>query len=187
MEELALHILDLVQNSLAAGATEVVIEIEEDSAGGSLVITITDNGCGMDQEFVRRVLDPFTTTRTTRRVGLGLSLLAMAARQAGGDVQIASEKGKGTCVTATFRLQHWDCPPLGDVPATLVTVLAGAPRLNLTYRHTVDGRAFTFRTSEIQRELGEIPINNPKVLTFLKRHLQEALESLHGGGGDDDA
>ncbi|MDK2784343.1 MAG: hypothetical protein PWQ41_668 [Bacillota bacterium] len=185
MEELALHILDLVQNALAAGATEVVIEIKEDTAGDRLVITITDNGCGMDQEFVRRVLDPFTTTRTTRRVGLGLSLLAMAARQAGGDLQVASEKGKGTTVTATFRLQHWDRPPLGDVPATLVTVLAGAPKLDLTYRHTVDGRTFTFRAWEVQRELGGVPINDPKVLTFLKRYLEEELTSLHGGGGDD--
>lgn len=187
MEELALHILDLVQNSLAAGATEVVIEIKEDAAGDSLVITVTDNGSGMDQEFVRRVLDPFTTTRATRRVGLGLSLLAMAARQTGGDVQVSSEKGKGTTVTATFGLQHWDRPPLGDLPATLVTVLAGAPKLDLTYRHTVDGRTFTFRSREIKNRLGEVPINDPKVLTFLRRYLQEALTSLHGGGGDDDA
>ncbi|MDI3538242.1 MAG: hypothetical protein PWP12_756 [Bacillota bacterium] len=187
MEELALHILDLVQNSLAAGATEVVIEIKEDAAGDLLIITIKDNGSGMDQEFVRRVLDPFTTTRTTRRVGLGLSLLAMAARQAGGDVQISSEKGKGTTVTATFGLRHWDRPPLGDVPATLVTVLAGAPKLDLIYRHTVDDRTFTFCTREVRRELGEVPINDPKVLTFLKRYLQEALTSLHGGGGVDEA
>jgi len=187
MEELALHVLDLVQNSIAAGATEVVIEIEENAGGDLLVLTIKDNGSGMDQEFVRRVLDPFTTTRTTRRVGLGLSLLAMAARQAGGDVQVFSEKGQGTTVTATFRLRHWDRPPLGDMPATLVTVLAGAPKIDLIYRHTVDGRTFTFHSRELKNELGEVPINDPKVLTYLRRYFQEALTSLHGGGGVDNA
>lgn len=185
MEELALHILDLAQNSLAAGATVLAITVAEDVAADRLTITIADNGRGMEPEFVRRVLDPFTTTRPTRRVGLGLSLLAMTARQCEGDVKIESEKGQGTRVTATFRLRHWDRPPLGDLPATLVTILAGAPNLDLTYRHTVAGRTFSFSARKVREELQELPLNEPKVLVFLHEYLEEALRNLHGGGKDD--
>ena len=104
MEELALHVLDLAQNSLAAGATLVIIIINEDTMANRLTIGIEDNGRGMESEFVVQVLDPFTTTRTTRRVGLGLPLLFMTARQCGGDLTIDSEPGRGTKVTATFEL-----------------------------------------------------------------------------------
>ncbi|HHY92392.1 MAG TPA: ATP-binding protein [Firmicutes bacterium] len=185
MEELALTILDLAQNSLAAGATCLTITVEEDGAADRLTLTVTDNGRGMDPEFVRRVLDPFTTTRTTRRGGLGLALLAMTARQCEGDVSVASRKGAGTTVTATFRLRHWDRPPLGDLPATLVTILAGAPHLDLTYRHTVDGNTFTFSAHTVREELQDVPLNEPKVLVFLREYLEEALRNLHGGGEDD--
>lgn len=184
MEELALHILDLAQNSIAAGATQLKITVTEDRAGDRLTITLADNGRGMEPEFVRRVLDPFTTTRTTRRVGMGLSLLAMNARQCDGDVVVTSERGKGTTVAATFRLQHWDRPPLGDIPATLVTLMAGAPELDLTYRHIVDGREFTFSAREVREELLEVPLTDPKVLHFLRDYLKEALANLYGGEND---
>ncbi|MGI6603471.1 MAG: ATP-binding protein [Firmicutes bacterium] len=186
MEELALHLLDLAQNSLAAGASDLSIWVREDKKNDCLTIGLADNGCGMEPEFVQRVTDPFTTTRTTRRVGLGLPLLAMNARLCDGDLKIESEPGKGTRIEATFRLNHWDRPPLGNIPATLVTILAGAPECNLSYSHSVDGREFSFSAGEVRKELGEIPLTNPKVLIFLQDYLQEALTNLYGGAIDGD-
>lgn len=181
MEELALHILDLAQNSLAAGASLIIIVINEDAATNLLTISIEDNGCGMDSELAKRVLDPFTTTRTTRRVGLGLPLLYMTARQCDGDVEILSRVGQGTKVTATFRLDHWDLPPLGDLATTMVSLLVGRPDVDLVYRHVVDGREFILDTRELKAELDPVPLTEPKVLTFLRTHIKDELAKLHGG------
>lgn len=181
MEELALHILDLAQNSLAAGASLLVIIINEDGAANLLTISIEDNGRGMDSEFVSRVLDPFTTTRTTRRVGLGLPLLSMTARQCDGDLTILSQLGHGTKVTATFKLDHWDLPPLGDLASTMVSLLVGRMDVDLLYRHVVNGREFTLDTRELKAELDPVPLSEAKVLTFLRTYIIDELAKLHGG------
>ncbi|MGI6129340.1 MAG: ATP-binding protein [bacterium] len=181
MEELALHILDLAQNSLAAGASELEIVVNEDIASNLLTMSIKDNGRGMDKEFVNRVLDPFTTTRTTRRVGLGLPLLYMTARQCGGDLTILSTVGQGTCVTATFELNHWDLPPLGSMAATVVSLLVGRPDVDLVYRHTVGEQEFELDTKQIKAEIGPTALSEPKVLVFIRAYIEHELAKLYGG------
>lgn len=123
MKEISLNILDVAQNSLRANATEINILVFFDTAADRLTVSIKDNGCGMSQEFVSRVLDPFTTTRTTRRVGLGLPLFRQSALEAGGDFSIESREGKGTEVSAWFRTSHIDRMPLGDLAGTVTTLL----------------------------------------------------------------
>jgi hypothetical protein len=139
MEDLSLHILDVVENSITAGAREVGILIDEDNAENRLSLEITDNGKGMDEEMRSKVLDPFFTTRTTRRVGLGLPLLAEAARQSGGGLELDSAPGRGTKVRAVFQIGHPDLKPLGDVASTLGAILAGRPELELKFVHRLDG------------------------------------------------
>jgi signal transduction histidine kinase len=133
MEELSLHVLDIAENSIAAGAKRVEIRIEEDPAADWLTIEITDDGAGMTEEQLQRATDPFFTTRTTRRVGLGLPLLQQAALAAGGDLQIHSAPGRGTQVTARFRYSHLDRQPMGDLRSTLMTLAAGHPEIDWVF------------------------------------------------------
>ncbi len=185
MEELALHILDLIQNSLRAEATGVELTIEEDYNADLIRVTINDNGKGMNEEYCSRVLDPFTTTRKTRRVGLGLPLVAMTARQCNGDLKIDSIPEEGTAVSFTMQHSHWDRPPLGDMPQTITALLVGNPQLDLRYRHRVEEEEFVFDTREIRETLGsELEINNLEVLEWIKGYLEENLESLYDGGED---
>jgi anti-sigma regulatory factor (Ser/Thr protein kinase) len=142
MEDLALHILDIVQNSVEAGATAVDIELEEDQAADRLVIEVRDNGRGMDPEMLAKATDPFFTTRTTRSVGMGLALLAHAARAAGGDLEVQSRQGGGTRVMATFGYRHIDRAPVGDIETTLMVLLASHPELDMAFRHVVADRVF---------------------------------------------
>ena len=138
MEDLSLHILDVVENSLAASASRIKILIVEDTPGDSFSLEITDNGRGMDAPTQKMALDPFFTTRTTRRVGLGLPLLAQAARESGGNLEIDSEPGRGTTLRTVFRLSHPDRKPLGDIAATLQTILTGRPELDLEFEYKRD-------------------------------------------------
>ena len=138
MKDLSLHILDIVENSIAASATRIKIEIVEDAEKDLLSLEIQDDGKGMDAEARERALDPFFTTRTTRRVGLGLPLLAQAAREAGGTLEIASASGEGTTVRAVFQLSHPDCRPLGDIAETLRTIVGGRPDLDLHFEYKRD-------------------------------------------------
>ncbi|MBN2538378.1 ATP-binding protein [candidate division WOR-3 bacterium] len=151
MEDLSLHILDVVENSVEAGATEINIRVSEDPARDRLELEIEDNGRGMDRETAARALSPFHTTRTTRRVGLGLPLLAQAAREAGGDIEISSEVGRGTKVTAWFRHGHIDRKPVGDIAATLATLVAGHPEIHFTYEHRDGESDFRLDTDEMRR------------------------------------
>ena len=125
MKELSLHLLDIAQNSIAAGARHVDLTVEE--AGDRITLTVADDGCGMSPEFLAQVTDPFTTTRTTRKVGLGLPLLRLAAEQTGGALEVESREGVGTTVTAVFHAGHIDCPPLGDMAATVALLAQGLP------------------------------------------------------------
>lgn len=142
MEDLALHILDIAQNSVEAGATSIEIDLVEDQACDQLVIEVRDNGPGMDPDTLAKAADPFFTTRTTRTVGMGLALLAQAARATGGSLKIESGRGKGTCVRASFRYSHLDRAPVGDIETTLLVVLAGHPELGIRFHHTVGDRDF---------------------------------------------
>ena len=140
MEDLSLHILDIMENSIAALASRIELTIAEDTLDDLLSLEIRDNGKGMDAEARSKALDPFFTTRTTRRVGLGLPLLAQAARQSGGTFELISEPGKGTTVKAAFQPSHLDMKPLGDIAETLRMILVSRPELDLRFRYTQDSK-----------------------------------------------
>jgi len=173
MRELSLHILDVLENALEAGATEVDLEIDEDLLADRLTITVRDNGRGMDAETARRALDPFFTTRTTRHVGLGLPLFAAAARRCEGDLGLDSSPGRGTVVTATFRHSHLDRAPLGDIAGTLLAFLLSerSAGLHFVYHHRVNGRSFDLDTAAIRAELEDIPLSHPLVREWLRGYI----------------
>lgn len=181
MHELSLHILDLVQNSLEAGATSVWLEIWEDPAADKLTIRVIDNGKGMDEQTASKAVDPFSTSRTTRKVGLGLPLMDMTARQAGGYLTIISKPGTGTTIEAVYRLSHWDRPPLGNIADTAKTILVANPEIDFCYSHRVGNDVFSMRTMDLQEILGEIPFTHPDVLLWLDRYLKENIANLYGG------
>ena len=139
MEDLSLHILDVVENSVAASAATIEISIVEDTAGDRLTLEIKDDGEGMDETVRQKALDPFFSSRTTRRIGLGLPLLAQAACDSGGDLELESTPGEGTTVRAEFQLSHPDRKPLGDIAASLVAILAGKPHLDVRFHYERDG------------------------------------------------
>jgi anti-sigma regulatory factor (Ser/Thr protein kinase) len=178
VQDLSLHILDIVENSLAAGSRRVEIRVDENIAADRMVIEIVDDGCGMDEERVRKALDPFFTTKTVRRVGLGLPLLEEACRMSNGEMRIESSPGKGTRVRATFQHSHIDRKPLGNMRDTLITLMAGHPQLDLLYEHRRGGKTFSLDTREIRAELGEIPLDAPQVLSALRKLIQSGLEEL---------
>lgn len=182
MRELSMHILDLAQNSIAAGASRIEIDVESDIVRDSLTIAIRDNGGGMDPEFVAQVKDPFTTTRTTRRVGLGIPMMAEAARACDGDMNVASEPGKGTTLAARFRFSHIDRAPLGDMAATLVSLIAANPDIAFRYTRSVDGGSFTIDTEYIKSHLDGVPINEGPVLKWLMDNIKQGIiESMDRG------
>jgi signal transduction histidine kinase len=181
MRELSLHILDLMQNSIEAGATRVSLLIEEDPDGDWMIIRITDDGRGMSEEMVAKVTDPFVTTRTTRKVGLGIPLFDAAARQTGGDFSIRSVLGEGTVVEARFGYAHIDRAPLGDIVGTVITFLAGNPNLELDYLHKFKERTFTFQTEEIRRALDDVAINHPMIIGWIQDYLKSGLAEIYGG------
>ncbi|MBS3872992.1 MAG: ATP-binding protein [Firmicutes bacterium] len=179
MEELALHILDLAQNSIAAGASEIVITIVEAHAENSLRITLADNGRGMERETLEAVSDPFFTTRTTRRVGLGIPLLKAAAELCEGSMTVESVLGQGTTVEVYFRHDHIDRVPLGDMAATVAAIMAVNPHIEVLYRHTVDSREFTFDSREV-RAVCEDLSQHPKIIEWLQGYIAEHERALGG-------
>lgn len=181
MEELALHILDLLENSLAAGAGRLELNITEDAAANRLIIEVADDGRGMNKEQAGAALDPFFTTRRTRRVGLGLPLLKSTAEQCEGSLTLASQPGKGTRVVATMALNHVDCPPLGNLGATIAAVLGGEEPPELLYRHRVNGKEFTFSTAWLKTHLGEVPLQMAPVLKWVQDYINRSITELHGG------
>lgn len=176
MLELALHILDIAENSVRAGAKTVFIDITEDRMKNRLSIEIRDDGTGMDEATVKRAMDPFYTSKKVRRVGLGLPMLAEAAERAGGRFAIESREGAGTRVAVEFLLSHIDRQPLGDLAGAFMTLIAGNAGVDFVYRHECEGDPFTLDTREIRREIGDIPINHPEVLKFIRQHLTEGLK-----------
>lgn len=178
MRELSLFILDIVQNSIAAQATLVEIIIEENLEQDYLLISIVDNGQGMKEEEVVRALDPFYTSRTSRKVGLGLPLYQAHVLECGGEFSLTSQLGQGTKVTASLQHSHIDRVPLGDIGATLITIMAGNANLHLKYRHVFNGQQFFFDTEEIKENLDNIPLNNPQILDWIKNYLQENLHNI---------
>ena len=178
MEDLSLHILDIAENSIDAGAKNIRIVVREDVPADLLTIEITDDGKGMDAEVMKNITDPFYTTRTTRRVGFGLALLNEATKAANGKLEIRSTPAKGTTVTATFQLSHIDCKPLGQLPETITAVIARRPEANITYTHERNGAKFMFRTEDVREQLGNAPVNSVGTLSFIKRYLTQEENNL---------
>ena len=178
MEDLSLHILDVAENGLRAGAQHIWVRIHEDIEANAMVVEVEDDGKGMEPEMVGKVLDPFVTTRTTRRVGLGLPLLQDAARLAGGEVEVASFPGKGTRVRATFQHDHIDRKPLGDMGSTVVGLILGSPDVEIIYEHRRDGRQFRLDTTELRGELAPVPLELPEVLGWIRDQVREGLREI---------
>lgn len=173
MKELSLHLLDVAKNSVAAGAKHVSITLDEDGDGW-LTIAIADDGRGMAPEFLAQVTDPFTTTRTTRKVGLGLPLLRLTAEQTGGSLSIDSTLGVGTTLTARFQRRHLDCPPLGDLPGAVALLIQGSPDMELTYRHATPKGEAALSTAELRDILGDdISLAEPEVFAWIQDYLTE--------------
>jgi hypothetical protein len=178
MEELTLHLLDIAENSLEAGATTIGITVLEDVSADLLWLEVADNGRGMDPDEAERALDPFVTSRSTRRVGLGLSLLGAAAQRANGKLEIHSRPGEGTRVVATFQLSHIDRQPLGDVAGTLVMLMAGRIDLDLSYTHRRGDRTVTFSTDDLRRLAGGASFLTAQVLRQARELLAVQEEEL---------
>lgn len=178
MKELSLNILDVAKNSVTAGATKIEILVEETSE--RITITITDNGCGMTPEFVRKVTDPFTTTRTTRKVGMGLPLMKMEAQMSGGDLSIESQVGKGTTVKSWFDPRNIDMPPLGDLTSSVTTLIQGSPDIDFIFTHRTPAGEYTLDTGEIRQIMGDIPLSEPEVIAWLTDYLRENESNIEG-------
>ncbi|MDD2279248.1 MAG: ATP-binding protein [Bacteroidales bacterium] len=178
MKELSLHILDIAQNSIVAGAKKIGITIDEDTELDILTIELSDDGKGMKPEVVAKVIDPYTTSRTTRKVGLGLPLLNDACKNTGGKLHIESELGKGTKVIATLGLNHIDRQPLGDITGVVVMLIAANPNIRFVYTHIKNKNEFVLDTNEVNEILEGIPINTPEVGKMLKEMISSNLEEL---------
>jgi len=178
MEDISLHILDIAENSIAAGARNVGITVREDVGGDMLYIEITDDGKGMSKEVAQQAADPFFTTRTTRRVGLGLALLREAAIMANGAMEIHSAPGSGTTVTATFQLRHIDRKPLGRMAETILALIATSVPVDILYIHSRDGKKIVFDTKEVRKELDGVPLNSVAALSIIREHLTQEEAAL---------
>lgn len=177
MRELSLNILDIVENSVKAEAKIVYIDvIAKDNV---LTISIKDDGKGMSEEFLSRVADPYTTTRTTRKVGMGLPFLKMEAEMAGGTFDIRSKLGEGTVVTTTFTIDHIDRPPLGDLGETMSTLISNGDEVDYVLHFVFKDTDFVFDTRELKAQLDGVPMDEPEVLLFIKNYIRE--NTPHGG------
>lgn len=184
LEDLSAHLLDIAENSVMANSTDVRIVILEKRSADRLTFSVEDNGKGMTEDFVAKVTDPFTTTRTTRRVGMGLPFLRQSAELCEGGLEISSKPGKGTKTTATFRMSSIDRPPLGDIPATLMTLIMGSPEIHWTYRHKTDSGEFVLDTDEIIEALDgdREMLRSVEVGLWLREHIKENLDEIKWEG-----
>lgn len=179
MLELSLHILDIAENAVRAQAKAVRITLTEDPEKDRFILEIRDDGNGMTEDELKRVLDPFYTTKKVRRVGLGLPMLAQAAENAGGCFEIESKPGEGTTVTVAFQLNHIDRQPLGDAPGTLVTLIMGNPDVRFVYCHRRGQAEYILDTDEIKKEIEDVPINHIEVLKFIRQDVVDGLKGIN--------
>ena len=181
MRELSLNILDIAQNSIAAGASLITIDVAENTEARELTITVSDNGCGMTEEQLKNVLDPFFTTRTTRKVGMGIPLFKLAAEQTGGSLKIESEKGKGTTTSAVFKTDSIDFTPLGDVTSTVTILISMNTDRDFIYTRRLDNEGFELSTVQLKEILEGVPLSEPEVVQWMKDYINEQTNILLGG------
>ena len=178
MRELSLHLLDIAENSIAAQAKTVEIAIREDSRTDRLHMSVRDDGRGMDQEMAAQAIDPFVTTRTTRKVGLGIPLLKAAAEACNGFLEIQSTPGIGTRLDVEFQNSHIDRMPLGDIASTILHLVIANPQIRFIFRHQVDENEFFFDDEPIKRELADIPLSDPLVISYLRDEIEAGIETI---------
>ena len=180
MKELSLNVLDIAKNSVKAKASLIGISLVEE--GNKLTLTITDDGCGMKPEVVETVVNPFYTTRTTRKVGMGIPLLILAAEQTGGHVTVLSRheeeypEDHGTVVTAVFYTDHIDFTPVGDMVSSIETLIMGSPEIDFTFLHDMHGRVVELDTRQIREVLGEVPLDSFEVIQWIGDFLREQYQ-----------
>ena len=182
MKELSLNILDIAKNSVSAGASLIEISLDENESG-ILTLSIKDDGCGMSEEVLRGVTDPFYTTRKTRKVGMGLPLLKMAAEQTGGGLNIVSstkEGESGTSLVATFDKNSIDFMPIGDIVSTICILIAGSPEIDFDFSDVSPRGTVGLRTRELREVLGDISLAEPEIQQWIKGYLEEQYQSLNG-------
>ncbi len=182
MEELSLHIIDLVENAVSAGASYVRIIVEISEIEDKLKIEVEDNGKGMTTEEIKQALDPFGTTKSGKKVGLGIPLLAQTAELCEGKLKIESKKGKGTKVSAEMKLKHMDRPPLGDLASTFFTMIFGHPDIDFYIKVKADDREMEIDTVEIKEVLGKEAFSHPEVISFIKENIERELKDVLKGG-----
>jgi hypothetical protein len=178
LRELALHLLDIAENSVAARANNITITVFENMKTDLLSMEVTDDGCGMNAEMVAKVIDPFITSRTTRKVGLGIPLLKAAAEACNGSLKIESVPGQGTAVSVSFQRSHIDRMPLGDLSGTFFNLLVSVPNVHWIFKHQVNDEIFIFDDQPIKAELEGIPLTEPEVIAYLRAVLQEGISHL---------
>lgn len=178
MRELALHILDIAENSISAGADTIKIFVEEDYNKDLLKIRIEDNGRGIDAETLKNIADPFVTSRTTRKVGLGIPFFKAACEACEGSFSIQSQPGLGTTVEAVFKHQHIDRMPLGDLTGTLLTLIIGTPEIHWVFEYRLDQYGFTFDDEPIKQTLEGLPLSEPAVIKFIREMLEDGIRNV---------
>lgn len=185
MKELSLHILDLAQNSIRAGAKNIIITIDENTREDKLTISVEDDGRGMDEETARHAADPFFTSRKTRKVGLGIPLLAAAAERCDGYLDIKSKLNIGTTVLAVFRPSHIDIAPLGDIWDTISELVGCNGNIDFIYKHIYNGCKFEMDTRELKKVLQEVPITSPEVVAWIGEYIKDGIKNLYGGASSE--
>ena len=181
MKDLSLHLMDIMQNSVTAGASHIEVLVRAEKKKDLLTLSVKDDGKGMSGETLRQVSDPFYTTRTTRKAGLGIPLFKASAEMAGGSFSIESEIGKGTVVTAVYQISHIDRKPLGSVADTVTMCIMGHPEIDYHLILENDDSEFVFRTEDVREQIGEVPIEDPVIIGYLKEMIMEQTEGLFGG------
>lgn len=179
MREISLHILDLVQNSISANAFLIEIKVDENINKNLMKFSIKDNGKGMSSEFIKDVTDPFKTTRTTRKVGMGISLTKAGCIATGGEFHIESTLGEGTFLEATYQYNHIDRQPLGNIAETVSALIMLNPKIDFVYIHTYNDNSFCLDTREIRNIIGEVPIETTDVISFIKTFITKNILELH--------
>jgi hypothetical protein len=178
LRELSLHLLDIAENSIAAQASTVEIAIREDNPMDRLYFSVCDDGNGMDKEMVEMVTDPFTTTRTTRKVGLGIPLLKAAAEFCNGNLKIHSTPGSGTSLEVEFQNSHIDRMPLGDITSTMLHLVIANPQIHFIFQYQVDDKKYIFNDEALKHELADIPLSDPVIITYLRDELEAGIQNL---------
>lgn len=176
MDNLSFHITDITANSIRANASDIEVDIKDFK--DLISIRISDNGRGMDQKTVTKIRNPFYTTRTTRKVGLGLPFLIQNAEQTGGSVEISSTLGKGTVVIANFISSSIDCPPWGDLAGTMAMLIGSNPDINIHFSYQSEKITFGICTQELKEVLENVPLNHPKVMLYLEELISSSLSSV---------